>query len=600
MKSGGMRWRLYPWVAVVVAWQPPLVYHDRIDRIRLSRAAHDLEDVQGPSALLQVAAERTSLDGTIKFLISLEDGKQVETVLIPPSRSPAANARARSTVCVSSQVGCGQRCTFCATGKMGLVRRLTAEEIAAQVEMAAACCDFRGLPRLANVVLMGMGDPADNAQAVRDAIHRICGGKPRNAGGVCLSRASITISTVAPTVGSFEMLLFGNKGRPDFAADFAGDASTDLTALSCAHHDCGALLAWSLHAADPQLRKRLVPTAKASPQELALALAVALRRRAPKRRRLLVECVLIDGVNDAQEHADAIAALVEPLHAACFQAGRKSKRTGVLVNLIPFNPVAGAGFPGGAAFRAPTRDTVLSFQERLRSWGVWASIRQQRGDDEDAACGQLATISRKQGQKNLEEPVNHHPPPRAPAPVRDYVSAVPMPGSITLEPIGHVQSPYKERFGTPRQAQSNPAFVDPFAKPSDEGVIVLHAGLEHTLRSLEGFSYVWVIAYMHLNTGWSRTIKPPRGPKVKRGVFATRSPHRPAQLALSALRLVKVDEKALTLTVRGLDLLDGTPVLDLKPYLPYCDSFPNASAGWIGDLKDDLNDDGDDIATAAG
>lgn len=98
---------------------------------------------------------------------------------------------------------------------------------------------------------------------------------------------------------------------------------------------------------------------------------------------------------------------------------------------------------------------------------------------------------------------------------------------------------------------------------------------------------------MHLNTGWRPKVRPPRGPRVRHGVFATRAPHRPAPVSLSALKLVSVDEDALELTVQGLDLLDGTPVLDVKPYVPYADAFPAARAGWV----DALDDDDDDTQT---
>ena len=90
---------------------------------------------------------------------------------------------------------------------------------------------------------------------------------------------------------------------------------------------------------------------------------------------------------------------------------------------------------------------------------------------------------------------------------------------------------------------------------------------EHTLRGLAGFDFCWVISFMHLNTGWRRLVKPPRGPRTRQGVFATRAPHRPNPLALSALRITNISESEGRVTVRGLDLLDGTPVLDIKPYV---------------------------------
>ncbi len=102
---------------------------------------------------------------------------------------------------------------------------------------------------------------------------------------------------------------------------------------------------------------------------------------------------------------------------------------------------------------------------------------------------------------------------------------------------------------------------------------------EAALEGLEGVEYVWVIAYLHLNRGFRAQVVPPRGPRVRRGVLATRSPHRPNPISLSAARLHRVE--GLVLHLGSLDLLDGTPVLDVKPYVPYADAFPNASAGWI-------------------
>ena len=179
-----------------------------------------------------------------------------------------------------------------------------------------------------------------------------------------------------------------------------------------------------------------------------------------------------------------------------------------------------------------------------------------------------------------------------PPPLRDYATQFEAPSSVTYAPIGVVRSPYVERHGTPRQATVN----DPVM-----GVIALDPEFRGSLKSLDGFDYVWVLAHMHLQTGKLRRfqIKPPRGDE-RHGVFATRAPHRPSPISLSALRLIAVDEEKLELTVQGLDLLDGTPVLDVKPYVPYCDAFPDARAGWVDELDDepdrrrDRPDDDDD------
>lgn len=154
--------------------------------------------------------------------------------------------------------------------------------------------------------------------------------------------------------------------------------------------------------------------------------------------------------------------------------------------------------------------------------------------------------------------------------------------SLSLQPIGYCESPYKERFGTPRQ----PVVTERTAGASpQEGAIVLVDGISRdTLRDLDGFTHLWVISYLHLNRGWKPLVRPPRGPKERRGLFATRAPHRPNPIALSAVELTHVDIAAGRLGVRGLDLIDGTPVLDIKPYVPYADAFPHARAGWIDEL----------------
>lgn len=163
-------------------------------------------------------------------------------------------------------------------------------------------------------------------------------------------------------------------------------------------------------------------------------------------------------------------------------------------------------------------------------------------------------------------------------PPKDYASTVPFPEEVVLRPIGRVHSPYVERFGTPRQATVLPGR----GHSSDaEAVIELFADRVPlaSLKDLEGFERLWVIAHLHLNSDQHPVqVRPPRQPE-KRGLMATRAPHRPNNLGLSAVRLLRVEGHRLH--VHGIDLLDGTPVLDVKPYVPYCDAFPEASAGWV-------------------
>ena len=152
--------------------------------------------------------------------------------------------------------------------------------------------------------------------------------------------------------------------------------------------------------------------------------------------------------------------------------------------------------------------------------------------------------------------------------------------TFTYHPIGIVRTPYARRMDAPHQ----PTVVagTETGVPA-EATLELDASLPETvLRDLAGFERIWLIFAFHLSEGWAPLVQPPRGPKAKRGVLATRSPHRPNALGLSAVELVAVEGR--TLRLRGVDLLDGTPVLDLKPYVPYADAFPGARAGWIDAL----------------
>ncbi len=149
--------------------------------------------------------------------------------------------------------------------------------------------------------------------------------------------------------------------------------------------------------------------------------------------------------------------------------------------------------------------------------------------------------------------------------------------AFTYRPIGCVRTPYARRMDAPHQ----PTIVagTETGAPA-EATLELDPSLPETvLRDLEGFERIWLVFAFHLSEGWAPLVQPPRGPKGKRGVLATRSPHRPNGIGLSAVELVAVEGR--TLHLRGVDLLDGTPVLDLKPYVPYADAFPDARAGWI-------------------
>jgi len=152
-------------------------------------------------------------------------------------------------------------------------------------------------------------------------------------------------------------------------------------------------------------------------------------------------------------------------------------------------------------------------------------------------------------------------------------------GPFALSPIGYVRSPYQRRFGTPQQAAA--------ADSAEDAVLALIPTLipEGALADLEGIEHLWVLSWLHRGGTWAAQVMPPRGPRVRRGVFATRSPDRPNPIGLSAVRLIRVE--GCDLHVNGIDLIDGTPILDIKPYVPYADAFPQAKAGWIDALPRD-------------
>jgi len=248
----------------------------------------------------------------------------------------------------SSQVGCRQACRFCSTGKMGLLRSLSSDEILAQMFYAQKICRIHDLPPIANIVFMGMGEPADNIDAVIRATEILTTRELFQ-----MSASKVTVSTVAPTPDVFRQL-----GRAP------------------------CVLAWSVHAANDTLRKQLVPTTKYPMAELRQGMIDALLERPVNFRTAMWEVALMAGVNDSVEAADELAAFarvfVDEVPAAK-----------LVVNLIPFNNI------GQSLYKKPTREAVVAFQQRLWSQGIYAHIRTTRGDDESAACGQLATSKRR-------------------------------------------------------------------------------------------------------------------------------------------------------------------------------------------------------------
>jgi len=282
----------------------------------------------------------TSKDGTTKLLITLaKDGLQVETVIIP------WDDRGRSTLCISSQVGCRQGCTFCATGRMGKLRSLTPDEILVQVYFSSKVCRVLNILPVDGIVFMGMGEPADNTDAVIHAASILT-----NRNLFALSSTRVTISTVAPTPDSFRTLARANVA-----------------------------LAWSVHSTKDHVRAKLVPTTRYTMEELKRGYVDAMLERTNKKLRTsMLEVVLIDNINDGIDDADHLAnfalSIVENV-----------PDMKLMVNLIPFNDI------GHKTYRKPDMKTVWSFQDRLTSRGVFCFVRTTRGDDESAACGQLVT-----------------------------------------------------------------------------------------------------------------------------------------------------------------------------------------------------------------
>jgi len=271
-----------------------------------------------------LAHRETSVDGTEKFLLRLADGRHIESVFIPDT--PAM------TFCVSTQVGCAMACAFCLTGKMGLVRNLTAAEIVGQVRVLAGALAMRDARF--NIVLMGMGEPLHNYDETMKALRILA-----DEHGFAMSPRRITLSTVG-LLPALERL---------------------------AKEPVMPNLAISLHAPTDRQRGELVPINR----KYGVSEIIEACRRFPlqKRRRITFEYVLLAGVNDSPQDAQRLARLV---------AGVKAK-----VNLIPLN--AAAGIP----FERPTDEAIDRFARIVSDHGVDVSVRKSRGRDIRAACGQL-------------------------------------------------------------------------------------------------------------------------------------------------------------------------------------------------------------------
>ena len=328
-------------------WQP---FVDGLDAIRqLPRTLREALDSALDFTTVAVAAEDEADAGlTVKLLCRLGDGQTVESVAM---ESPArGRSRRRATVCVSTQVGCAVGCPFCATGRMGLRRSCTAAEVVDQVRAAAGALHRRGLGPVTHVVYMGMGEPLAAYDTTVGSLRALT-----RWGGISARRITVSTSGVVPAIDRL-----------------AGEG------VACT-------LAISLHAATDELRDRLVPLNRAHPLDSLVAAGTAYARRTG--RRLSFEWCLIGGVNDSLEQAAALRELVRRAHAH--------------VNVIPMNRIYDS--PWGP----PAADAERAFLAALD--GVTVTVRDTRGGDTDAACGQLRAALE---QRRMLRPDGTLSPPR--------------------------------------------------------------------------------------------------------------------------------------------------------------------------------------------
>jgi 23S rRNA (adenine2503-C2)-methyltransferase len=271
-----------------------------------------------------VISDELSIDGTRKFVLQLNDGKRIESVFIPDTPS--------MTFCISTQVGCAMACGFCLTGKMGLVRHLTAGEIAGQVRILAAATNLLDVPF--NIVLMGMGEPLHNYDNTMKALRML-----HTEHGLAISPRRVTLSTVGIVPGLEKL----------------------------AREPLMPNLAVSLHATTEEQRTMLVPPNRKYP--LSEIIDTCKRFPLKNRSRITFEYVMLAGVNDSPDDARRLVKLL---------SGIKAK-----VNLIPLNPAP------GIPFERPSDERIDRFAQILADRHLTVSVRKSRGRDIRAACGQL-------------------------------------------------------------------------------------------------------------------------------------------------------------------------------------------------------------------
>ena len=316
-------------VSQVTKWIHQLNVDDFDQMTNISKALRAQLKEKACIKPLDIIVDQLSIDGTRKWVMGLEDHNRIEAVYIPEDE--------RGTLCISSQVGCALDCSFCSTARQGFSRNLTVAEILSQIWLATRLLDEEKKPgrKITNVVLMGMGEPLLNFENVMKAIDVMLDDFAYG-----LSKRRVTVST-AGVVPAMDRL--------------------------SERHD--VQLAISLHATRDELRNDLVPiNKKYNLEELIAACKRFMQKRSP-RSRLTIEYVMLAGVNDSKEDAQALIKTLDGIS--------------VLINLIPFNPFEGSGY------KTSSNNAVHRFQDVLMQAGLITVIRKTRGEDIDAACGQL-------------------------------------------------------------------------------------------------------------------------------------------------------------------------------------------------------------------
>lgn len=310
----------------LIQWIHQRAVTDFAEMSNLSKQLRQALTEQAELDLPLFEQEFLSSDGTRKWICRLADGNRVETVFIPE--------RDRGTLCISSQVGCGLNCSFCATGKEGFNRNLSLAEIIGQLWLANERLAAVGLKKVTNVVMMGMGEPLLNFDAVTAAVELMLSD---HAYGLSKYRVTISTSGLVPQMEKLKTLT-------------------------------EAALAVSLHAPNDELRNELVPLNKKFPLAVLMACIRDYFKEMPN-RFVTIEYVMLAGVNDSKKHAKQLIGLLEGVPCK--------------VNLIPFNP-----FPG-TAYQTSSPEAIQFFSDYLRSAGLISTVRKTRGSDTQSACGML-------------------------------------------------------------------------------------------------------------------------------------------------------------------------------------------------------------------